>query len=273
MLSRDPDDRYPTARELGKELLNVQSKLYGPVGLGEVEEWMSNLFEGEAVRKKALVDVARSLSGPIARLHDEEASMSSSESSTDTSMLRDAFIPTPLNRPEKRRRFPLILFISSLVIGLLIGTFIVLAMQQDSGSGNLASISTNLPPLRPQTKTQDAAGQIDGGSTTTPSNDSRPLPVASDGGTSTADEPHGSVTPNKVAPRATGFVSVATPDGWADVYSRGRRLGQTPLRAKLPTGRHVLSVRPFGKSPARTVSVVVKRGEVSRVVVRVGGGS
>lgn len=274
-LTRDPDDRYPTARDLGKALLNVQARLYGPVGLGEVEEWMSILFEGEAVRKKALVDVARSLSGPIARLHDDEESMGSIDSSTDTSMLRDAYIPPPLPKPPRLSRTPLVLFLASLAIGLFIGTFIVLAMQQESTSGDLASISTNLPPLRPQSlQDRSTDASADSPSKTPPppgqTDDGEAITASGDGATSPDDDPGGQPTPTKVAPRATGFVSVATPGGWADVYSRGRRLGQTPLRAKLPVGRQVLSVRPFGKGPARTVSVTVVRSEVKRVVVRVG---
>ncbi len=73
-----------------------------------------------------------------------------------------------------------------------------------------------------------------------------------------------------MASTGTGHVAIATPGGWADVYLNGRRLGRAPGRVAVPSGRHVLELRPFGRGPARRTTVNVAAGESARVVVRLG---
>ena len=43
-LSRDPEDRYPTARALGRELARVNSRSEEPATIADVAEWMEKLF-------------------------------------------------------------------------------------------------------------------------------------------------------------------------------------------------------------------------------------
>ncbi len=66
-----------------------------------------------------------------------------------------------------------------------------------------------------------------------------------------------------------GTVSVVTPGGWADIFHRGRRLGRTPARVRLPPGRQVLKLRPFGNQRARNVVVNVPAGGNARASLRV----
>ena len=67
---------------------------------------------------------------------------------------------------------------------------------------------------------------------------------------------------------AEGRLNVVTPDGWAVVMLGHRRLGQTPLQTSLPAGDHVLDVLPEGRPPARRVRVHVDARVPGRVVVR-----
>ena len=61
-LSRDPDERYQTAREMGRALQRAVAGHDDPIGVAEAAEWMGALFADEAVRKRHMLDMARSLS-------------------------------------------------------------------------------------------------------------------------------------------------------------------------------------------------------------------
>jgi hypothetical protein len=72
-------------------------------------------------------------------------------------------------------------------------------------------------------------------------------------------------------PRAAGrgFVNVATPGGWADVFVAGRHRGRTPVQLELLEGRRMLVLRAFGERAIRR-NVLVRRGQLTRLVVRIG---
>lgn len=264
-LSRDPDGRYATAREFGRDLLKVQSRIGGPVGLAEVAEWMGRLFPGEAARKQALVDVARKLSGPVTRLTEGEGSAGASGVSTETSAILDAATAALAAAKPARRRRSIALAAAVLAALLVVVGGLLLAGPRAPRAEQYASVSTHLAPFltAPPAVAPDAAAQV----APTPQD----APPAADAGpdASSRDAEVAPQLPDRApaASRATGFVSVATPGGWAEVSKGRRHLGQTPLRAKLPVGRHVLTIRPFGKGPARTVPVVITRDGVERVVV------
>jgi serine/threonine-protein kinase len=79
---------------------------------------------------------------------------------------------------------------------------------------------------------------------------------------------HRSAARRRRRARVPGYVNVVTPGGWADIYAGGRRVGRSPGRVRLPAGRRRLELRPFGKTPARSVVVRVRPGATSRVAVR-----
>lgn len=65
-----------------------------------------------------------------------------------------------------------------------------------------------------------------------------------------------------------GFVNIATPGGWADVFVSGRHRGRTPVQVEIPEGQRTVVLRPFGGRPIRR-SVLVRRAQVTRLVVPV----
>jgi serine/threonine-protein kinase len=268
-LSRDPDGRYPTARAFGRDLLKVQSRISGPIGLAEVADWMGRLFPGEAARKQALVDIARKLSGPVTRLAEDEGGAGNSGVSTESSAVREAAaaaLTGQLPEVRPRRRLPAVAVVGvALVLAVVAG--LLIATPRSSGPGQYASITTHLAPLRNAPPGSDADAAPEPRVVQAPVAPPLGEPATDAAADGDAPLPADPERPVQTASRATGFVSVATPGGWADVSRGGHRLGQTPLRAKLPVGRHVLTVRPFGKGPARTVPVTIKRDAVERVVV------
>jgi serine/threonine-protein kinase len=58
-LSREPEARYPTARELGRALTHFSCRHLEPTGLAEVAEWMNALFAEERHRKIAMLRHAK----------------------------------------------------------------------------------------------------------------------------------------------------------------------------------------------------------------------
>ena len=58
-LTRAPEDRYPTTRELGRDLQRFLHHHCEPIGLAEMSEWMGAAFEQEREAKLLLVRLAR----------------------------------------------------------------------------------------------------------------------------------------------------------------------------------------------------------------------
>ncbi|MFK7986447.1 MAG: serine/threonine protein kinase [Sandaracinaceae bacterium] len=67
-LSRDPAERYPTARALGQDLAAFLASAGEAFGAAEVAEWMGELFEGGEARSRQLMDVARMPRDPVPAL-------------------------------------------------------------------------------------------------------------------------------------------------------------------------------------------------------------
>ncbi|MGB5811830.1 MAG: serine/threonine-protein kinase [Polyangiales bacterium] len=58
-LQRNPDERWQTARDMGKELRRYLAKQEDLMGPAELAEWMQELFPDGAQRKRRLMEIAR----------------------------------------------------------------------------------------------------------------------------------------------------------------------------------------------------------------------
>lgn len=83
-------------------------------------------------------------------------------------------------------------------------------------------------------------------------------------------DPRRTTPTGRLRTTAQGQVNVVALGGWADVYEGSRSLGRTPRQISLPSGRHVLTLRPFGRTPTKRVVVIVQSNKTVRVVVPVG---
>jgi len=75
-LRRNPDERWQSAREMGKALRRFLAKQEQLVGPAELADWMAELFPGGESRKQQLMEIARtsdasSASDPPRRPRDE----------------------------------------------------------------------------------------------------------------------------------------------------------------------------------------------------------
>jgi len=63
-LCRNPDERWQTAREMGKALRRVLAKEQELIGPAEIADWMSELFPDGEARKQRLMEIARTNEAP-----------------------------------------------------------------------------------------------------------------------------------------------------------------------------------------------------------------
>jgi serine/threonine-protein kinase len=64
-LQRNPDERWQTAREMGKALRRCLAKQDDLIGPAEIADWMEELFPGGESRKRQLMEIARTSDAPI----------------------------------------------------------------------------------------------------------------------------------------------------------------------------------------------------------------
>ena len=65
-LQRNPDERWQSAREMGKALRRFLAKQEDLVGPAEIAEWMAELFPNGEARKHHLMEIARTSPAPVA---------------------------------------------------------------------------------------------------------------------------------------------------------------------------------------------------------------
>lgn len=80
--------------------------------------------------------------------------------------------------------------------------------------------------------------------------------------------PATATAPPSPVPAEFGDVYVTTTGGKATVLERGRVLGTTPLRVRLPTGTHVLELAPLGGGSGTSVTTTVTAGGTALVSAR-----
>jgi serine/threonine protein kinase len=302
-LSRNRDERYATAREMGLELSRFASASLVPVGMAEVSLWMSRLFAQRIDEKRASMrEAARAaditnkspLSLPpsvqLATTPDDLRSGSSALPSVST--VRE--VRGTLSSPPMRRYVfgPLLGIVAFLSVALLGAWLAPLTRHYwvDTAPGPVPAappaIAAPKPPADEQHSTAlaepepadvepvEAAPEPrkEEPARARPRERDRPRsePARSHARASSEDAPrahNASARKRLEAAAAFGSVSVATSGGWADVYVGSRKIGTTPGRFELPVGTHTLRLRPFGKQPDITRRVEVSQDTAVKLKV------
>jgi serine/threonine-protein kinase len=132
-LARDPAERFPNARELGRALMQFIGEEGRSVGLVDIAEFMDALFPAGPACTRQLLDLA------------DQVERGSQAIDLDRSEMRAPTRPTRRRRLSihRRARRPLLTAVSVGVAGLLVGGLAVHA----SGDGPFARASTE--PVRP----------------------------------------------------------------------------------------------------------------------------
>jgi len=75
-LRRGPDERWQSAREMGRALNRYLASQQDLVGTAEIAEWMAELFPTGESRKRQLMEIARSSTGPAEQVLRTDAGQS-----------------------------------------------------------------------------------------------------------------------------------------------------------------------------------------------------
>jgi serine/threonine-protein kinase len=303
-LDRTPGTRFQTARDMGAALRDFLRAQDEPTALPDLAEYMDQLLLREHTAKLDIVRTVMSGSYSSARSHIAFASTAVLEtpekrgagtgettgplnaatfgdSVSETRRINQpgdvAVSPTglvtttrsTLGRVARATGLPrwsvLVggsVLITGIALAITIGAVIGLSEEPPPGAAPI--------PLAPQ-RVDDPEEEARVARTVEPS---EPAPSSAPAPTEDPEEataveaeaPSESATPRRQRP---GRVNITTLGGWADIYVRGRQLGRTPRQIDLPPGRHVIELRPFGRTPAQRVRVTVQSGGRHRVRVPV----
>ncbi len=291
-LTRDRELRYPTARDMSKDLSAAISALGGATA-GDVAELMDELFATERKERAALMERARKLDpehpstskvkpAPIRGGFGAPEPVSTAAPLPTAALGAGAvvppFVPLPaldpgrndpslpivLEEPSTASSRALVLGAVGLALVLVIvgGIFLMLRGEgEDTPSTPLAIAALPDVPLLEDAGMPDAgladAGAPDGGrAASSERRRDRDAGTRRRGG-------------DVVAPAGgNGRLSVVTPPGWAEIFVEGRRVGRSPTELTLPAGRHSVRIVPYGDGTPIERTVVVEPDGSARLVVR-----
>lgn len=281
-LARDPSARHPTARALGRDLLDVVAQAGVAVSMADVSELMAELFTTRRPQKlEALSEVmeptgvrrrrgTRTLA-PSSSVHDARTAVLSSgtevaSGETDSlaapdgihsaeTMLRpgERDVATSVRaRPTApdRARWPLWLGASLVVATAVVAVGWALHVPTPAGPTRIVDASPTVPLIA------------------TPVRSSPPPPVVWQRVPDPPSVP-AALPPDPVvrdAPRVAGFGQARFVCGvWADVREHGRLLGRTPTVVRLRAGRHSVEfVASNGRRTTRAFDVTPNGSPVVR---------
>ena len=278
-LSRDREQRYPTARAMSQALGEYLRGSGERTGIAELEEWMAELFGAQRTTKLERVESVIAQGAPVSGSIHERATQLEGAAETTTSVVR-------LARP---RLPPLVLWLiaAALPAAIALGvaaTFLVMRLGED----DVPTASNGEVAAGPGS---DGPNQLDrsppaGLARPEPARPEEPVPAIATEVVHEEEPVEGDATPaaqvgpvrarpqpRTTTPEAAGFghVNVSTPGGWAEIYEGGRLIGRSPRQIRLSQGRHLIELRPFGRAPGLRRTVQVPADRVVRLSVPVSG--
>ncbi len=266
-LSRDRDERYATAADMSRALRLFLSKSDILMETAELGEHMRELFPDRYAQKQQLGTLATQALSEVPSVGDTGSTHSLSAHGASAVRQR----PAPSDTVRRRA------IVGAAGAAVLLAVFLAvgLSLSGDDEPAEAPPSAERTPaPVGPPT-----ADPVQPVALHTPES-LAPIVEAVDDGVAeeappdeAATPPTPMDTPRMVAPMRTrtpavagnGSVNVVTPGGWADVYFRGRKIGQTPGRFTLPAGRQRLTLRPFGGAASKNVRVNVRPDQSTRV--------
>ena len=297
-LSRDPSKRYETTRALGRDLSEWVRKSGESVTLPELAEWMKPLF-GDA-HSEQLELVRTVMESQVVETGDRRSTASIARSFSGKSARERRALWRNVGIAAGA--------IALIALGAFGGG--LLRGEDQTGDGELvdppradrAGAPGQVPareaaiPMQPVTPARApeavAAGEAEAEALTEPeavtgteaATESETRPATEESGEAertVRDRRRARAARRRAAARASaesesaptayGHADVVAVGGWAEIFDGARSLGRTPTRVRLPVGRHVLTVRPFGEGAPRRVRVNVPADGVARVVVPIEG--
>jgi serine/threonine-protein kinase len=312
-LSRAPEERFASARELGDALTRYLSERGESALSTELSEHMRKVFAKEIAEKRAKLRAlaeddtytdtfssgypAVRVSAPPARVTDPPAQAPVQVSRIEarkTARERDV-------ASRRKRRGAILAAVTGLFALSLTGAWLATSAHltarsplKDALEAPAAAREQNTDGKHPSPGivasvqvSQESAPQVTARAPTVSEQERAPEAVVATGTSvptqveavekaspsaankanmSTTLEPRGPTRePNKAV--GAGTVVIGTSQGWATIFDKGKKLGNTPLRAQLSAGQHTLVIRPYGEGAARRISVDVRPDETIKLRV------
>ena len=278
-LSRDPELRYSSARELVRALEGFLAAASDTVPTMDIADWVEDLFPGAATRSDGLVQLAHAVIPPEKRAsmrasvraptlpvvaestsaHERRVSLAQRARVSKRALFTEA--PTS-DLPWGRA-----LLATAALVGGIAGAIAYARVSGHAPEVARVEVQAPVPHAAPSVQPVAAAA---------------PPPVAQPSAAPEASKLVDKSERSNVGPRRavaaapaksaasldrTGSVQLMTKNGRAEVYLAGRLLGVTPLTLDLPPGSSSLLLKPVGGGESRTVSVAIQTGATSFITV------
>ena len=299
-LARDPLERWPDARTMGRALTSQLAVARRATGAVEVAQWIGALFPGGDERRQDLLAAARERSE--AGASQDEGAPATVERSELTASPQTVNVRPPATLPTEARREPRTATpkrkrAAWLVAPLAVATLAAVAAFWVVGDGDgdehpaaPEPVADNIPWIDPSAS---SAADIDLPVPDLPVPDSPvpdlPVPDSPEADSPEADTPdapprpqeaaqaqtrraartHGRPRPARRAhPVGEGRLNVLVNGGYAEVYIDGRHVNGTPTVVRLSAGRHRVELRYDGHAPGERVTVEIEADATTRLVRR-----
>jgi serine/threonine protein kinase len=281
-LARDREQRFGTAREMGRELGRFVSAA-GGASSADLADLMDGLYAEERAKQSALLDKARKLDPETPSTSKVVlAPVFATDGSGRTSMPSGTNADTnvPISHP---RQWPKVVM-ALLVLGLV--AIAAFALGSEPGSEPIAevddAISDPTPEVLPDPEPMPAEpepAEPEPELVAPEPEPAEPEPVAESepvepGVEAPAVEPTMTrmnmrrAPMGDVVPVGRGRLTIATPPGWADIYVDGRHVGRSPTELRLDAGSRRIRLMPYGRGPQINRRVRIEADGSSRLVVR-----
>jgi eukaryotic-like serine/threonine-protein kinase len=289
-LSRDPEGRFSSARELARALEGFLASAGDTVPTMDVADWVEGIFPGVGKRADGLVELAHAVMPPERRLsqrasapppsnlaQSEAPPRSALERSQPTTPLHAGPANTPKSSEVRSSRWlP--------AVALLAGAAAVfLAVRHARHEAppapaqqvvRVVDAPTTAPPRVPTPVAAPVAVPTAIAAVAVEAPKQAETPAPSERTTTSSKVPSRHVAAASPASpsqpggaESTGSVQLMTKNGRAEVYLNARLMGTTPLTLDLPAGHTVLTLKPVSGGEARSVTVAIQPGAMSFITV------
>lgn len=283
-LSRDPEQRYSSARELVRALETFLASAGDTVPTMDVADWMEGIFPGAGKRADGLVELAHAVMPPERRQSVRASAPTTSnrpQNEPSQRGLAQSPITAPLHAPRNATAKNLELSRSRALLpaaALLAGAFAVFlgirAARRDVARpkpqvAQVRELPAQAPPPIVIPAAVAAIAQEAPKPPEAPAPTERATHIKAKVPSAPAPAPAAApaTTSQPVGPQSTGSVQLMTKNGRAEVYANARLMGTTPLTLDLPAGHVTLTLKPVGGGEARSVTVAIQPGAMSFITV------
>ncbi len=307
-LAANADDRYASAREMGRDLRNWIARSGQPFESAEVAEWMDYLFADRHEKRRSVVRKVEALDGStIQPVSVVEEALAADVTTEDEGEAEDSkpqtlrFDTDDEPRGVRGGKGNLVLALLLLLVG---GALAAWLFAEDQVREILGMPVAEATDAEPEPEPEDPPAVVDENDgyegidmifepndVTVESLEDAPPATEEETPEVVPDvaEPDTSAMAasamrerRRRAPREerlseaeevarAGALRVRAIGGYARVVYQGNDLGRTPVRFDLPPGTHSIQVLPNGEEPGQTFQVRIEAGTLKTIQVQIPG--